>query len=504
MANEVFANGLEIACKAADGKSVACFPDPCWTPGWSIVPYANTAYAKDTANASKTVFISGKPVMKKDVSYFKTSTGNEPAAGRKGQFTGVKKGKAYFNSWSMDVKVEGKNVDRHTDYTTHNHGSWVGNTSLWHYLDTKNKVPKECIRDCTKVLTACAGVSKAEAKANCKGKELSKKEKRKAKNQKSRKKFAPRKSKEAQFKGNWKNNKCNTLMSLKPYSPCMSLDKLKKFEDKFKNLNVEKILKDKIQEMGGEVSTSIFGGLAQSGRGGAGAGLGDMFRLGFEAYGEQEITKSENYQSGVKLAKSGIWGKVGKFKDRFKKINSNFDKEEAAKLVADVQQTNSLLDPCLKAKKCQLEAYNDTSKYKASSQTGCCKGQTGHHLFPKSVFNKGTCPDYDGKEAPTVCAEGTGQKMGGSHQAIHDAYTEAMEGFQKEEKEFLTYKEYKKMVIDTYDDVFMTSNCSRQCMEKQLDDAHPCGGKDMNKVRFPTEQLNSGNAGMQDAPDCDN
>ena len=107
MANNVFANGLEIACKAADGKAVACFPDPCFSPlsppaGWLPIPYPNTAYAKDTANASKTVLISGKPVMKKDVSYFKKSTGNEAAARPKGVVTGVKKGKAYFASWSMN------------------------------------------------------------------------------------------------------------------------------------------------------------------------------------------------------------------------------------------------------------------------------------------------------------------------------------------------------------------------------------------------------------------
>ncbi len=143
MANNVFANGLEIACKAADGKAIAAFPDPCFTPpsppaGWVPVPYPNTAYAKDTANASKTVMISGKPVMKKDVSYFKTSTGNEAAAGPKGVVSGVKKGKAYFTSWSMNVKVEGKNVDRHTDMTTHNHGSKMGNTGVWKYIDEKD------------------------------------------------------------------------------------------------------------------------------------------------------------------------------------------------------------------------------------------------------------------------------------------------------------------------------------------------------------------------------
>ena len=32
MANKVFANGLEISCKVSKGKSVAAFPDPCWSP----------------------------------------------------------------------------------------------------------------------------------------------------------------------------------------------------------------------------------------------------------------------------------------------------------------------------------------------------------------------------------------------------------------------------------------------------------------------------------------
>ncbi|MDV6792615.1 DUF4150 domain-containing protein, partial [Pseudomonas aeruginosa] len=32
MANEVYANNMEISCKAASGKSIAAFPDVCFTP----------------------------------------------------------------------------------------------------------------------------------------------------------------------------------------------------------------------------------------------------------------------------------------------------------------------------------------------------------------------------------------------------------------------------------------------------------------------------------------
>jgi len=164
MANEVFANGLELACKAGDGKSVACFPDVCFSPlappaGWIPIPYPNTAYARDTTNGSITVFISGKPVMKKDRSYLRTSTGNEAAAGPKGIVTGVKKGQAYFASWSMNVMIEGQNVDRHTDLMTHNHGSMPGNTGVWHFLDTADE-KADCKDEKERVEKACGGMKK--------------------------------------------------------------------------------------------------------------------------------------------------------------------------------------------------------------------------------------------------------------------------------------------------------------------------------------------------------
>lgn len=143
MANDVFANGREISCKAADGKSIAAFPDVCFTPPQTAatppgvpIPYPNTAFAKDTTKGSKRVKISGKEVMLKNKSHFKTSTGDEAGnAPKKGVVTSKIKGKAYFNSWSMDVKVEGKNVVRHMDLTTHNHSSLPGNSPTWPYVD---------------------------------------------------------------------------------------------------------------------------------------------------------------------------------------------------------------------------------------------------------------------------------------------------------------------------------------------------------------------------------
>src|SRR5437016_2980280 len=144
MGCEVYANGMTIACKAAQGKAVCAFPDVCFTPPLTPatppgvpIPYPNTGMASDTTDGSKTVQVSGQEVMLKNKSYFKTSTGDEAgSAPKKGVVTSTNKGKVYFNAWSMDVKFEGENVVRHMDLTTHNHNPPPGNSPPWLYQDS--------------------------------------------------------------------------------------------------------------------------------------------------------------------------------------------------------------------------------------------------------------------------------------------------------------------------------------------------------------------------------
>lgn len=138
MGCEVYANGDEIACKSGDGKVVAAFPDVCLSPpsppaGPIPIPYPDTSFSKDMQNGSKTVMIKGKEVMLKDQSYYKTSPlGDEAATKTLGQgvVTHVITGKTYFVAWSMDVKFEGENVDRHIDLTTSNHASPMANAQV--------------------------------------------------------------------------------------------------------------------------------------------------------------------------------------------------------------------------------------------------------------------------------------------------------------------------------------------------------------------------------------
>lgn len=170
MSNQVFANMMEVSCKAAAGKAICAFPDVCFTPPQTPatppgvpIPYPNTGMASDTTDGSTTVKVSGKEVMLKNKSYFKKSSGDEAgSAPKKGVVTSKNTGKVYFNAWSMDVKIEGENVVRNLDLTTHNHGSVPGNSPTWPYLDDMSG-PKK--------IEACGDEMKAVEKACPKCKE---------------------------------------------------------------------------------------------------------------------------------------------------------------------------------------------------------------------------------------------------------------------------------------------------------------------------------------------
>jgi Domain of unknown function (DUF4150)/GHH signature containing HNH/Endo VII superfamily nuclease toxin 2 len=143
VSNQVYANNMEVSCKQAAGKSICAFPDVCMTPPMTPatppgvpIPYPNTGMASDTTDGSSSVKISGQEVMLKNKSYFKKSMGDEAGcAPKKGVLTSKNMGKVYFNMWSMDLKVEGENVVRNLDITTHNHASYPTNSPTWPYLD---------------------------------------------------------------------------------------------------------------------------------------------------------------------------------------------------------------------------------------------------------------------------------------------------------------------------------------------------------------------------------
>jgi len=136
---DVYANGLEISGKAVDAKTIAAFPDVCFTPPQTPatppgvpIPYPSFGMGSDTESGTATVFIGGKTVNIKNKSDESKTSGTEAGcAPKKGVITSKNTGKKYFNSWSPDVKFEGEPVIRFTDLATHNHASPVGNAPPW-------------------------------------------------------------------------------------------------------------------------------------------------------------------------------------------------------------------------------------------------------------------------------------------------------------------------------------------------------------------------------------
>ena len=171
MSNQVYANNMEVSCKKAAGKSICAFPDVCFTPPQTPptptgvpIPYPNTGMASDTSDGSSTVKISGQEVMLKNKSSFKQSSGDEAGcAPKKGVITSVNRGKVYFNAWSMDVKVEGENVVRHFDLTTHNHASSPpGTPPMVHIDEISISFPEVCrdmVDKCNDACSAPGGMS---------------------------------------------------------------------------------------------------------------------------------------------------------------------------------------------------------------------------------------------------------------------------------------------------------------------------------------------------------
>lgn len=169
MANQVYANMMEVSCKAGSGKAICAFPDVCFTPPQTPatppgvpIPYPNTGMDSDATQGSTSVKISGQEVMLKNKSYFKRSTGDEAgSAPKKGVVTSKNMGKIYFNMWSMDVKIEGENVVRNLDLTTHNHASVPGNSPTWPYLSKASVANPNgvCAEEVENEKKACAGVA---------------------------------------------------------------------------------------------------------------------------------------------------------------------------------------------------------------------------------------------------------------------------------------------------------------------------------------------------------
>lgn len=123
MQETIAINGLTLCHKHSDGWVRSTMPDVCKSPDKPI-PYTNTAYARDLAKGTTTVFSHGGAMNGVKGSEFYRSFGDEPGVGG-GIVSGVNKDRATFLSWSPNVFMEGRNVTRLTDRMLLNKGNTI-------------------------------------------------------------------------------------------------------------------------------------------------------------------------------------------------------------------------------------------------------------------------------------------------------------------------------------------------------------------------------------------
>jgi hypothetical protein len=116
--NNVFVNSRAITHASGQAMSIK-FPCVGKTPGppapFIPIPYPNISQGSDTDDGSTKTEANGKPIALKDSSVFKTSKGNEAATAGGGLVTSKQSGKSCYMMYSMDVKIEGKEVPRAFD-----------------------------------------------------------------------------------------------------------------------------------------------------------------------------------------------------------------------------------------------------------------------------------------------------------------------------------------------------------------------------------------------------
>lgn len=190
--------------------------------------------------------------------------------------------------------------------------------------------------------------------------------------------------------------------------------------------------------------------------------------------------------TGWEVAKTGYnayqeLGRLESMVQEFKGVGEELDrlgkqaKSDPQKAIADFMAGVAKLNPCMRARRCSLVPYANTG---GASGQGCCPGQTGHHLIPDAAVKDAGCPGYDYKQAPTVCAEGTGNSHGGTHQRLHDVLKRRMEKHIRTTRSTaISYPDYRRHAMMAFYETFPESGCDRQCLQAQLDAHYQCNGK---------------------------
>jgi Domain of unknown function (DUF4150)/GHH signature containing HNH/Endo VII superfamily nuclease toxin 2 len=190
-------------------------------------------------------------------------------------------------------------------------------------------------------------------------------------------------------------------------------------------------------------------------------------------------------------------------KDPIEQCKKEVEKKDEACAGKETHQQQCDSEECTKAKKCLLVTYQQGSRDSKSTQVGCCDGEQPHHLIEAHGFcedgERGTPlpkfsnPPYEVKQAPCVCAQG--DRWSKEHGAFHglvgqkeNAAVASASGAKQESA--WNYGDAKAAGVDAHKKIFPDSECSKKCLEAQLDAYHkPLGVNDRTTLRTGTQGL---------------
>ncbi|MEM6405607.1 MAG: HNH/endonuclease VII fold toxin-2 domain-containing protein [Pseudomonadota bacterium] len=372
----------------------------------------------------------------------------------------------------------------------------MGNTGAWHFLSAATE--NACKDEKTAIDKAC-DVSKHD-------------QKRFVNQQKGRNRRRNRnrgKSDHALRPKTWKDNHCKHLL-FQP-RPDLLQERLKKFEadakDMYHDLAGEAwdVAKDRAAEQAKNTGQRMVTKWV--------AGLGcTVFTPAGTAACEAAITVWNVLDGvysviagGVRMARAAMDVKemaniLSSVPEQLKKVEASINDENKRKklrkeLINEAMQA-ATRDPCIKARKCMLVPYKgdtykneehlqtvkvgkhtlkEIPKYKGSTfmtkigmatSSGCCPGQTGHHVIPDSWAKKANCPGYSKRQAPVVCVEGVSDKDG-THGKIHKNLNKILRHKKSISSTYKETSEVIEMAAQSHAETF--NNCSQKCIEKQLE-----------------------------------
>ncbi|MDR0701436.1 MAG: hypothetical protein LBF61_03340 [Azoarcus sp.] len=151
---------------------------------------------------------------------------------------------------------------------------------------------------------------------------------------------------------------------------------------------------------------------------------------------------------------------------------------EPAKAYTNLMSLLAMMDACIRARKCMLVKYKDQND---KDGTGCCPGQTGHHIIPDSAVKDAGCPGYNKNDALVMCLEGSTNHAGwGTHGNAHANLQEEIRHYRKMEN--ATEISYNDMAEKGIDAVRRAARfqCDKKCLRAQLDRNYNCEGKTLS------------------------